>query len=119
MLLHKSRSAVIALIVVLCGLLVACQPTPTLASSTGPGLVIGITDDTCPSVVIQASEIVTWTNQDNREHFVRHLPAEGTPQFDSGTLQPGDSFAFTFPEAGTYPYECTTDGSTTGTVTVE
>lgn len=119
MMLHKGRFALVMSVMVLCGLLAACQPTPTLASSTGPGLVIGITDGTCPNVVIKVNELVTWTNQDDHEHFVRHKPEEGDPQFDSGTLQPGDSFTFTFLEVGTYRYECSADVSMTGTVTVQ
>ena len=117
--LDKRRATIATLMVVLSGLFAACQPTPTLASPSGPGMVIGITDDTCPSVEIKVNDLVTWTNQDDREHFVRHKPAEGNPQFDSGVLQPGDSFTYTFVEAGTYMYECTTDGSTTGAVTVQ
>ena len=119
MMIQKRLFALAVSMMVLCRFLAACQPTPTLVSPTGPGLVIGITDDTCPSVVIKVNELVGWTNQDDREHFVRHKPAEGNSQFDSGTLQPGDSFTFTFVEAGTYTYECTEDSSITGTVTVQ
>jgi len=44
----------------------------------------------------------------------------GTPdgRFDSGFLEPGDTFTFTFTEAGTYPYFCLPHPFMTGTITV-
>jgi plastocyanin len=119
MLHYKRQSVLTGLIIVLIGFLAACQATPTLATSSAPGISVGITGDTCPNVVVQVDQQVTWTNQDSREHIVRDKPAEGNGQFDSGTLQPGDSFAFTFPQLGSYSYECSVDGAMTGTVTVQ
>ena len=101
------------------GFLSACQSTPSLATSSVSGISVGITSDTCPNVMVPVGQQVIWTNQDSREHIVRHEPAEGNGQFDSGTLQPGDSFAFTFPQPGSYIYECSVDGAMTGTVTVQ
>lgn len=118
---YKRYFILIGLVTALSGILAACQsrPTPTLAAPSSPGISLGITDDTCPGVEAQAGQQVTWTNQDEREHIVRHKPAEGTSQFDSGTLQPGDSFAYTFLQPGTYMYLCSADGNTLGTVTVQ
>ncbi len=84
-----------------------------------PGISVGITNGLCPVVIVEVGQQVTWTNQDSREHIVRHKPAQGDSQFSSGTLQPGDSFAFVFLERGSYVYECSPDGETTGTVTVQ
>jgi plastocyanin len=80
---------------------------------------VAITGDICPGVEVQVGQQVTWTNQDSREHIIRHKPAQGQGQFDSGTLQPGDSFSFTFVQPGSYPYECSPDGAMMGTVTVQ
>jgi len=80
---------------------------------------VAITGDLCPTIVVNVDQQVTWTNQDIREHIVRDKPAQGNGQFDSGTLQPGDSFAFTFPQEGAYTYECSTDGTMTGIVMVQ
>ena len=99
------------------GLLSACQPVE-LATPSAPGMSVGITGDLCPNMELQPGQQVTWTNQDTREHIVRDRPAEGAGLFDSGVLQTGDSFAFTFLEAGSYTYECTQDGSMTGMITV-
>jgi len=109
----------LGLLIPLIGLLVACQPAIPLAESTAPGISVGITDDICPNVTVELGQQLTWTNQDKSEHIVRHKPADGVSLFSSGTLQPGDSFAFTFVEAGSFPYDCSEDGNFSGTVTVE
>jgi hypothetical protein len=108
-------------ILTLCSILImaACQPTPTLIPSTESGVGVGITEDTCPNVLIQLGQQVTWTNQDAHDHIVRDKPAKRNGQFDSGILKTGDSFAFTFMNTGDYPYECSEDGSGTGIVTVQ
>jgi hypothetical protein len=112
------RKLIFVLTIMLLGLfLVACQGEP-LATQTSPGTVVGISEDICPAIEVQAGQEVIWTNQDNREHIVRHKPAEGQAQFDSGALQPGDSFSFTFVQAGDYPYVCSADEVYTGLVTV-
>jgi hypothetical protein len=97
----------------------ACQSAPTLAPSSSPGIGVGITRDTCPNVEVQVGQQVTWTNQDSREHIVRDKPAEGNGQFDSGVLQPGDTFAITFMQPGDYIYVCTENGSSIGTINVQ
>ncbi|MDX2378608.1 MAG: plastocyanin/azurin family copper-binding protein [Acidimicrobiia bacterium] len=55
---------------------------------------------------------VTWTNEDTVIHTATSGSSNGsvgTPDgvFDSGDILPGDSFAFTFEEAGTFDYYCT------------
>lgn len=84
-----------------------------------PGVSVGILSDSCPAVIVEAGEQVTWTNQDNKEHIIRHVPAQGEAQFSSGILQPGDSFAIVLQESGTYVYECSPDGGGTGSVIVQ
>lgn len=110
--------ALLALILLLGSILVACQPAGQAAPSA-PGIGVGISDKYCPAVVMQAGQQVTWTNQDSQEHIVRHRPEDADPQFESGLLQPGDSFTFTFLEPGIYPYECSKGGAILGLITVE
>jgi hypothetical protein len=117
--IHKRKILRIGLVMVSAGLLAACRSTPTLATPSAPGISVGITRDLCPDAVVQVGQQVTWTNQDSREHIVRHKPAEGNDLFDSGTLQPGDSFVFTFPQPGSFIYECSVGGATEGTITVQ
>lgn len=66
-------------------------------------------------MTVSAGTTITWTNEDGAAHTVT---AEGGA-FDSGNLNSGDSFSFTFEEPGTYNYFCQYHGSMTGTITVE
>ena len=54
------------------------------------------------TLTVKVGTTVTWTNKDN----VGHTATSDTGVFDSGILQKGDSFSFTFTQAGTYPYFC-------------
>jgi len=64
--------------------------------------------------VIQPGDTVTWTNEGNHPHTV--TADDGS--FDSGTLQPGQSFSYTFRNPGTVAYHCTIHPSMTGSVSV-
>jgi plastocyanin len=55
-----------------------------------------------PSITIEAGSTVTWTNTGNAPHTV--TADDGT--FDSGTLDNGGTFSFTFDTPGTYTYHC-------------
>ena len=57
---------------------------------------------------------VTWTNSDTVPHTATH--ADGA--FDSGILDPGQSFSYTFDEAGTFDYICLVHPEMKGTVVV-
>jgi hypothetical protein len=103
------------------GSLVSCQAhaTPTLAALSGPGIAVGISDDSCPVVTVKVGQQISWTNQGKQEHIVRAKSVQGESEFASGTLQPGNSFTVTLPEPDIYTYDCSADGSLTGTITVE
>ena len=65
---------------------------------------------------VNSGTTVTWTNQDAVTHTVTSTKTDDVDTatsglFDSGTLQPGESFSYTFKQAGDYPYECTTHAS--------
>jgi len=119
MLPDTRRSVFIGLVLFMAGLLAACQTTPPLATSSAPGMSVGIADGLCPSVSVQVGQQVTWTNQGSQEHIVRDRSVEGKSRFDSGILKSGDVFAFTFSQPASYTYECSVDGVLTGTITVE
>ncbi len=53
-------------------------------------------------VMIEAGDTVTWTNTGNRPHTI--TADDGS--FDSGRLDPGEQFSFTFNEPGTFTYVC-------------
>jgi plastocyanin len=119
MFIFNKQTILIVLVISLSGLFAACQSTPTLVSPSAPGISVGILGDECPSVEVKAGEQVTWTNQDVSTHVVRHIPDDGNSQFDSGILNMGDSFSFTFVQPGVYTYQCLIEYEATGTVTVK
>jgi len=92
---------------------------PPIATSYPSGIGVGITEDLCPNLIVMVGQQITWTNQGTNEHIVRDITIDGDSQFDSGSLQTGDTFAFTFSQPGSYKYECSTDGSVVGTISVE
>jgi plastocyanin len=57
---------------------------------------------------------VTWVNNGQAPHT--STADDGT--WDSGTLQPGENFSFTFDQAGTYTYHCNIHPNMTATITV-
>lgn len=60
-----------------------------------------------PTLWVEKGTTVTWTNLDNVIHEVRSgTPDSPTDLFDSGEVEYGESFSFTFSEAGTYNYFC-------------
>jgi plastocyanin len=65
-------------------------------------------------VAIQPGDTIMWVNDGNTPHTV--TSADG--QFDSEVLNPGQSFMFTFPEAGTFNYHCEIHPFMTGSVSV-
>ena len=63
-------------------------------------------------IEVDAGTTVTWTNNDTLPHTVTSTKSDDIDSatsglFDSGTLQPGETFSYTFKTAGDYPYECT------------
>lgn len=119
---HLKRAVGFGIAMLLSTTLAACaapqtSPVPVL---TPPGIGVAITQDACPSLEVRSGMQVVWTNQDSREHVVQHEKlANQDSVFDSGVLQPGDSFAFTFTEPGRYTYWCAPNGAMKGMVTVE
>jgi plastocyanin len=56
-----------------------------------------------PSLTLLAGDTVTWTNNDAFAHNIAALDGS----FDSGLLNPGGRFSFTFERPGRVPYRCT------------
>lgn len=61
---------------------------------------------------------VTWVNQDTIAHTVTSDDTTSNVKFDSGTLQPGQSFSYTFSQINTYAYHCSIHPQMTGSVNV-
>ena len=74
-------------------------------------------------LTVSAGTVVTWTNQDTVVHSATSGTSDGSvgqPDgfFDSGLVDPGGTFEFTFTEPGTYAYFCTPHPWMQGTITV-
>ena len=67
-----------------------------------------------PNLTISAGSKVTWINDDNMVHTATANDAS----FNSGDMNPGTSFSFTFNTVGTYNYHCTHHTGMTAVVTV-
>jgi len=66
------------------------------------------------SVQIAAGTTVTWTNSDTTAHTV--TADDGS--FDSGNLDPGKTFSFTFDKAETFTYHCAIHPNMKATIVV-
>jgi plastocyanin len=68
-------------------------------------------------LTITAGSTVTWMNADS----MAHTATSDTGVFDSAILLPNGTFAFTFNNAGTFPYHCTIHGaaSMSGVIVVQ
>lgn len=53
------------------------------------------------TMTVKAGTTVTWTNQDTAAHNIK-----SSFDFNSKTLNKGDSYQFTFNEKGTFDYIC-------------
>ncbi|MGP3921983.1 cupredoxin domain-containing protein [Streptomyces sp. 8N616] len=67
-------------------------------------------------LTVKVGDTVLWTNYDDVPHTV--TTTKGPEKFDSGTLDKGESFSYTFTEPGTYEYYCSVHPDMTASVTV-
>lgn len=67
-------------------------------------------------VSVPVGATVVWVNQ---EEAMPHTATSDDGLWDSGTLDPGERFSFTFEEPGTYTYFCRIHPSMKGTIVVE
>lgn len=66
-------------------------------------------------LTVSSGTTVVWTNNDS----IAHTSTSNNGQWNSGTINPGQSFRFTFSTPGTYAYRCTIHPNMVGTVTVQ
>ena len=69
---------------------------------------------------VKAGDALAWTNVDSVPHTVTAgSRGQGTGDFDSGPIAPGQSFAVRFDQPGEYDFTCTLHPFMTATVVVE
>jgi plastocyanin len=98
---------------------ITVTPTPAVATVTIP---VGAQGQGPAAygvnpLVVSTGTTVTWVNGDG----IPHTSTSDTGVWDSGILSAGQSFSFTFAQAGTYPYHCAIHGvaSMSGTIVVQ
>jgi plastocyanin len=92
-------------------------PGETAAGEASQGGSVTIKDYafTPPTLTVPAGTTVTWTNDD----AVPHTATASDGSFDSGNLNPGQSYSFTFATPGSYPYVCQYHAGMQGTIVVQ
>lgn len=68
------------------------------------------------SITVKKGTTVTWANKDPMTHTVTEIDGQQGP--DSGNLEQGQSYSFTYNTVGTFKYNCSLHTYMTGTVTV-
>jgi plastocyanin len=125
-LLMVSILAVLVLVMAACGgtaatpaatetpAITGVTPTATAAGSAGAaGVEIKNFSFNPAATTIKVGDTVTWTNNDSTTHTVTGS------QFNSGPLDPGKTFSFTFATAGTFDYACTIHPNMKGQIVVQ
>jgi plastocyanin len=69
------------------------------------------------SKTIPVGSTVIWTNDGGIAHTV--TATSGPVMFDSGNMDPGATFQYTFTKPGTYEYDCQYHPYMTGTIIVQ
>ncbi len=92
-------------------------PGESAAGEASDGTSVTIKDFafTPATLTVPAGTTVTWTNDD----AVPHTATASDGSFDSGNLNPGQSYSFTFSTPGSYPYVCQYHAGMTGTIVVQ
>ncbi len=84
-------------------LLLALGPIAGAGAASAAAVGVTIDDALTPKdLAVGVGTTVTWTNADAERHRMRSR--SGPVEFDSGNLDPGDTFQFTFSVEGTYSY---------------
>jgi len=71
------------------------------------------------SLSVHVGDKITWTNDETGTDPPMHtVTSDDGHSFDSGYIDPGSSFAWTFNKPGTFAYHCNVHPSMHGTITV-
>jgi len=90
------------------------SPTSSMESGVTQNINISNFAFDPPSITIAPGTTVTWTNQDS----VAHTVTGDNVGLASGHLAKGQSYSFTFNQAGTFTYHCSIHPTMKGTVIV-
>jgi plastocyanin len=95
----RAGGRLLALLGIVGGLAIMAPPLSAEAAT----VTVRITSTLTPkSADITTGATVLWRNDDSRRHRVRST--SGPVEFDSGDIEPGDTYSFRFRTAGSYKY---------------
>ncbi len=98
---------VIAVLISGCTTTTTTRPAPSQTpETTAPASVsVAIKSSTFVPDIVEISKgtTVTWTNDDGVPHTVTSVSGA----FDSGNIDPGKMYSYTFNQAGSFEYSCT------------
>jgi len=116
----EQPSALASVCLVLCLMILGLAGMiPVAAQSSTVQVSIVSTTSYSPAVVtvvIGVNNTVVWKNNDNVVHTVTGVNASA---FNSGDIQPGATFSYTFNAPGVYPYHCLIHATMSGAVIVK
>ncbi|HEY8437289.1 MAG TPA: cupredoxin domain-containing protein, partial [Candidatus Limnocylindrales bacterium] len=92
---HRAARLALVLAAILGGALPAAVDAATVTVRIGSSL-------SPNTVTVAPGTTVRWVNNDGDRHRMRSR--SGPVEFDSGNLEPGESFSVTFTRKGSYPY---------------
>lgn len=95
------------------------KPAPVVEKNQGIGeeggaVTIRNSNFNPTTVNINVNQTVIWRNEDD----IAHLIVANNGEFNSGTLDNGDSFSFKFENLGTYDYHCSIHPSMKGRIII-
>jgi plastocyanin len=67
------------------------------------------------NLTVKVGTTLTWSNDDS---VPQSVTSDAPGLFDSGLLNPGGTFSYTFSKAGTFPYHSTATKDAFGSITV-
>ncbi len=117
MYVYRLTRLLAALLLLLGGLTIS-SPAGASITAQGETVVVEAADGDVfqpATVTINVGDTVTWRNTDN----VPHTSTSDDDVWDSGNLNQGEEFSFTYEEAGTYGYFCAYHPGMEGTVVVQ
>ena len=96
----RNRETYRVLTLVLAALMILALFPPVASAAESS---VSISETLTPrDLTVGVGDTVTWTNDDGQRHRMR--TTSGPDEFDSGNLDPGMAFSFTFDLEGTYLY---------------
>ena len=99
-------------------------PRPTAAPTDdivfSEGLAVQINGQSYQPAALQVAvnSTVTWTNGDPEEHSITQGEPGARTGFDSGIMEPNETYSFAFAEPGDYAYFCRIHNEMRGLVRV-